>query len=1045
MDTDKLIEILRATIDPNQREAAEKQLEQVSKIIGLAPSLLQVVMLNTLDMPVRQAGAIYLKNMINQYWEDKEQEVGKPLLFSIHEQDRAMIRDSIIDAVIYAPELIRMQLAMCVSTIVKHDFPGRWTGIVDKISVYLQMNDSNICMGAMLCLYQLVKRFEYKKPVERTCLIEAMNMLLPMMYQRCVQLLSDPSDSSVLLQKQILKVFYALVQYSLPLDLLSKDIFSQWMELFRSVVERPVPEQANVVDEEERSDLCWWKCKKWAMHILTRVFERYGSPGNVTEEYTEFSEYFLKAYTKGILEVLFKLLDQCRQKMYVSPRVTQLTLNYLNEAVSHAFSWKFLKPHMLWVIQEVVFPMLCYSDQDEELFNSDPHEYIRLKFDIFEDYISPITAAQTLLHSVAKKRKNMLQKAMEFVFTILSNPASTARQQDGALHMVGSVADVLLKQKMYSSQMENVIVTYVFPHFLSEHGFMRARTCWVMHHFNKVKFQNEGNQITALMMLESCILNDKELPVKLEAAIALQSIIANREKARVYMEARIKPVALEMLKMIRETENDDLTNVMQKVVWTYTEQLTPIAVEMTEHLAQTFTNVINSGEDAYNDKAVTAMGLLTTIDTILTVMEEQEEIKRLLEPIVLNVVGIILTQSATEFYEEALTLVHSLSCNSISADMWKVFQLIYQTFLKDGFEFFTDMMPALHNFIRVDTPAFVSNENHLLAMYNMCKAVLSEVSCEEAECHAAKLLEVIILQCKGMIDQCIPSFVELALSRLTREIKSSELRVMCLQVVIAALYYNPTILLETLEKILIPNSSDSVTAHFIQQWIHDVDCFLGVHDRKVCVLGLCTLINSPLFKNKISHEVIKKIIPSLLLLFDGLKRAYAYRAQEEEEESEEEDEEYEEEVLGSDEDDVNDDLGYLETISNNIRKKSPFVVTSSNIVDDTSDEDEEECDDETAYEDFTTSLDDEDCPVDEYVVFKEVLNSLKTTDPNWYNMLASPLTAEDQSSLDDVYLLADQRKAAAESKRIEKSGGYVFQNKTVPTSFNFGGLLNQTQ
>ena len=53
---------------------------------------------------------------------------------------------------------------------------------------------------------------------------------------------------------------------------------------------------------------------------------------------------------------------------------------------------------------------------------------------------------------------------------------------------------------------------------------------------------------------------------------------------------------------------------------------------------------------------------------------------------------------------------------------------------------------------------------------------------EDPECHAAKLLEVIILQCKGQIDSVIPMFVELALSRLTREVQSSELRTMCLQV-----------------------------------------------------------------------------------------------------------------------------------------------------------------------------------------------------------------------------------------------------------------------
>lgn len=79
--------------------------------------------------------------------------------------------------------------------------------------------------------------------------------------------------------------------------------------------------------------------------------------------------------------------------------------------------------------------------------------------------------------------------------------------------------------------------------------------------------------------------------------------------------------------------------------------------------------------------------------------------------------------SFVEFYEEALSLVYDLTSKSISEDMWKVLELMYQLFQKDGFDYFTDMMPALHNYITVDTPAFLSNENHILAMFNMCKAV----------------------------------------------------------------------------------------------------------------------------------------------------------------------------------------------------------------------------------------------------------------------------------------------------------------------------------
>uniref|UniRef100_A0A2R5LJV7 Putative nuclear transport receptor ranbp7/ranbp8 importin beta superfamily n=1 Tax=Ornithodoros turicata TaxID=34597 RepID=A0A2R5LJV7_9ACAR len=1039
MDPSQLIEILRATIDPNQRENAEKQLEQVHKIIGFAPSLLQVVMTNAVDMPVRQAGAIYLKNLVMQFWQEREP-TGTTLHFHVHEQDRAMVRDAIVDAMVHAPDPIRVQLAVCLTNILKSDFPGRWTGIVDKVSIYLQSPESGGWMGSVLALYQLVKNYEYKKPEEREPLREAMQLLLPLLYQRMLHLVPDPSEASVLVQKQILKVFFALVQYHLPLSLITGPVCTQWMEVFRVIIQRPVPDVANQVDEEERPDLPWWKCKKWAFHIISRLFERYGSPGSVTKEYREFADFYLKGYSEGILQVVLKVLDQYRQKIYVSPRVLQHALNYLKQAVAHAFTWKFLKPHIVGIILEVVFPLLCHTNQDDELWNTDPHEYIRLKFDVFEDFVSPVMAAQTLAHTVCKQRKGVLQKAMGYVTTLLTNPVCDPRQKDGALHLVGTVATLLLKRKLYKDQVEAMLVAHVLPEFGSPHGFLRARACWVLHHFCELRFRGQAHLAQSVECLVGSLLRDQDLPVRVEAAVALQAFLSAQEKAQAAVEPHIKEIALELLKIIRETENDDLITVMQKIVYMYTEQITPIAVEMTQHLVGTFLES-GSGEGG-DEKAMVAMGVLTTLDTLVSVLGEQQEIVARLEPPLLDlVVNQVLGNSLMEFYEEALSLLCSLSSRGpLSPAMWKAFEALYQTFQKDGFDFFADMMPALHNFVTVDTPAFVSNENHLLAMYNMCKALLEGSPGEDAECHAAKLLEVVILQCKGQIDQCIPSFVELVLRRLGKEITSSELTAMCLQVVIAALYYNPNLLFETLVK-LQPQEAPLVD-HFISMWMDNVDCFLGLHDRKMCVLGLCTLISTPGTKPQALMEAAGRIMPSMLMLFEGLKRAYAFKAQEEEDSDEEEEEdEYDGEVLDSDEDDVEDESAeYLARIARKAKKESPFPVTSATIEDDEEEEDEEDEDEdeETALEAYTTPLDEEDCPIDEYQVFKEVMQGIQNSDPTWFNTLTSVLNAEQQKTLQEIYVLADRRKAVAESQKIKRSGGYVFQNQTVPTSFNFG-------
>uniref|UniRef100_A0A8C3VHM5 Importin 7 n=1 Tax=Catharus ustulatus TaxID=91951 RepID=A0A8C3VHM5_CATUS len=968
MDPSGIIEALRGTMDPALREAAERQLNEAHKSVNFVSTLLQITMSEQLDLPVRQAGVIYLKNMITQYWPDRESAPGEIPPYSIPEEDRHCIRENIVEAIIHSPELIRLQLTTCIHHIIKYDYPSRWTAVVEKIGFYLQSDNSACWLGILLCLYQLVKNYEYKKPEERSPLIAAMQHFLPVLKDSFIQLLNDPSDQSVLIQKQIFKIFYALVQYTLPLELINQQNLTEWIEILKTVVDRDVPAETLQVDEDDRPELPWWKCKKWALHILARLFERYGSPGNVSKEYNEFAEVFLKAFAVGVQQVLLKVLYQYKEKQYMAPRVLQQTLNYINQGVSHAVTWKNLKPHIQGIIQDVIFPLMCYTDADEELWQEDPYEYIRMKFDVFEDFISPTTAAQTLLFTSCSKRKEVLQKTMGFCYQILTEPNADPRKKDGALHMIGFAA---------------LNFFYVF--------FFQA--CWVLHYFCEVKFKSDQNLQTALELTRRCLIDDREMPVKVEAAIALQVLISNQEKAKEYITPFIRPVMQALLHIIRETENDDLTNVIQKMICEYSEEVTPIAVEMTQHLAMTFNQVIQTGpdEEGSDDKAVTAMGILNTIDTLLSVVEDHKEITQQLEGICLQVIGTVLQQHVLEFYEEIFSLAHSLTCQQVSAQMWQLLPLVFEVFQQDGFDYFTDMMPLLHNYVTVDTDTLLSDTKYLEMIYSMCKKVLTGVAGEDAECHAAKLLEVIILQCKGRgIDQCIPLFVEAALERLTREVKTSELRTMCLQVAIAALYYNPHLLLNTLENLRFPNNVEPVTNHFITQWLNDVDCFLGLHDRKMCVLGLCALIDLEQIP-QVLNQVAGQILPAFILLFNGLKRAYACHAEHEndsdDDDEAEEDEETEE--LGSDEDDIDEDgQEYLE-------------ILAKQAGEDGDDEDWEEDDaEETALEGYSTIIDDEDNPIDEYQIFKNIFQK---------------------------------------SKMIEKHGGYKFNAPVVPTSFNFGG------
>ena len=182
---------------------------------------------------------------------------------------------------------------------------------------------------------------------------------------------------------------------------------------------------------------------------------------------------------------------------------------------------------------------------------------------------------------------------------VLTAANADPRQKDGALHMVGSLADILLKKPLYKGQMDQVLAQFVFPEFSSPFGHLRARACWVLHYFCNVKFKEESVLAEAVNLTQRALLTDTELPVKVETAVALQMLLSGQEdRAEKYVEPHIRPITLELLNIIRETENDEITTVMQKIVSTYTEQLMPVAVEICQHLVTTFGQVIGHDEES---------------------------------------------------------------------------------------------------------------------------------------------------------------------------------------------------------------------------------------------------------------------------------------------------------------------------------------------------------------------------------------------------------------------------------------------------------------
>ena len=65
------------------------------------------------------------------------------------------------------------------------------------------------------------------------------------------------------------------------------------------------------------------------------------------------------------------------QGEWLSPRVINLSLQYLTHALTLSATWKQMKPHVKDLLTRCVLPLMCFNDEDDELWKDDPQEYIR--------------------------------------------------------------------------------------------------------------------------------------------------------------------------------------------------------------------------------------------------------------------------------------------------------------------------------------------------------------------------------------------------------------------------------------------------------------------------------------------------------------------------------------------------------------------------------------------------------------------------------------------------------------------------------------------
>lgn len=780
----------------------------------------------------------------------------------ISDHEKAAVRARLVPVLARAAPNTRAQLVVALQKILHNDFPKQWPDFVDLTMTLLNGSDMPSIFAGLQCLLAICRTYRFKLGDSREDFDKIVEATFPRLLAIGNGLVDEESLEAAEMLRTVLKSYKHAIYFELPMQLRSHQAMVDWCTLFLRIVAKQAPQNAMMEDLDERELNHWWKCKKWSYVNLNRLFVRYGNPSSLTkgngDDYAEVAKTFITTFAPEILKGYLQQIERWVQKeTWLSKPCLSHTLAFMDECVKPKTMWDHLKPHMPILIEHLVFPVLCQTDEDIEQFDDEPAEYLHRKLNFYEEVSSPDVAAVNFLVTLTKARRKQTFEILNFINNMVSkyeaapDDQKNPREKEGALRMIGTLANVILgKKSPIADQVEYFFVRHVFPEFRSPHGFLRARACDTLEKFESLDFKDPNNLVIIYRnILES--MADPALPVRVEAALALQPLIRH-DPIRTMMQQNIPQIMQQLLKLANEVDVDALANVMEDFVEVFAAELTPFAVALSEQLRDTYLRIVreliernNSKEgdadygDFLDDKSITALGVLQTIGTLILTLESTPDVLAHLETILMPVITITLEHKLYDLYNEVFEIIDSctFAAKTISPTMWQAFEMIHKTFKSGAELYLEDMLPALENFVNYGWRSLMENHQYLDAVVDMIRTIFKDdkVGGIDRIC-GCKLAEILMLNLRGGIDNYVPEFIGLAMTILTNEeLKVKSYRIHLMEMVINAIYYNPRLSVHVLE-------SNGWTNKFFSMWFSSIDSFTRVHDKKLSIGAITQLL-----------------------------------------------------------------------------------------------------------------------------------------------------------------------------------------------------------
>ncbi|PFH35891.1 importin-beta N-terminal domain-containing protein [Besnoitia besnoiti] len=798
-DSQQLCQALEGTYSQNEevRKTSEQHLHSISPSPGLLAALLKIVQHDQVDVGVRTAAAVMLKNEIKKHWEgpggdvDEEAE-GAPAGARKRDdyyggEEKAFVKENLYPSLIQVwpvSQPVSQQLLECVRLIALHDYPASWPLLLPAVTADVAARqDSNRLLCALSVLRRLCGIYEFKR-TDKEALDAIIEQTWPLLLPAAAQLLNEGglgNTDAMQMLKLICKIYWSSTQVCLASSALVVSTMDDWMEVMEQILLRPVPaEILTGLDATERAELPVYKVKKWALQIIQRAFSRFGdqkllnrstrsskdNDQSVTQAFgRNFATKWAPRFTEKLLLLLRRQQEQPENlELWLTPRMLNLMLQFLLLATEAAKIYSsLLKPNGEFLVSQICIPLLQFNEEDDELWQTEPIEFVRRQSDQLESFSDPREAASEFIKALVRYRgRDFLEPLYLLVHRLVDEFRSAAQQaaaanqalpvqafqkKDAALRLACCIADRLMSKKR-QAPIEDFLTNFVLPDLRSPNKFLRMRACWVYEQFVP-KLATWRNPASVVEAYRGTVLltQDAELPVRVQAAISAKVFFnVEVEELQQVIVSNLEGLTKQLFAVMKDIDNEQVVATIEHLISSHEEHIAPYAKDLTKALSVTLLEMLDregaaeqAGDDgAEEDAAFASMTVLSALKNVLASVTETPALYSEFLADLYPVFDVLFAPDSINLLDDAIEILAFITYyipTPFPPPLWRYFEALHQAVcggstptrplsdaLKDGWavDSVGDMIAPISNYMCRAHAQFVAGQSELGVPYKLC-------------------------------------------------------------------------------------------------------------------------------------------------------------------------------------------------------------------------------------------------------------------------------------------------------------------------------------